>query len=253
MVATFDGASKRIILDSTSITASELWSAYVDWLDADSDNHRWGAALSQTGGDDLGGGLYIPVYIFLLNGWRVRPMESNHTLTITGNLFVDGGGDNPVVSTLGSYRVLTVLTVPVQAQAYDAGGGSAPTAAQVATAVRTELDAELDVINTFTFTSTNVNANVKAVDDSTAAAALLRKSLLTMRAGTVQAGSTATAILTDLTEATADIFKNRIISFYAGGVAVATGDVTGYNGATKTLTVSGLPVTPSAGDTFVVL
>ena len=129
MAATFDGASKRIILDSTSVTASELWSAYVDWLDSDSDNHKWGAALSQTGGDDLGGGLFIPVYIFLLNGWRVRPMESSHTLTLTGNLFVQGGGDNPVVSTLGNYRVLTVLTVPVQAQAYAAeGGGSSGTA-----------------------------------------------------------------------------------------------------------------------------
>lgn len=74
-----------------------------------------------------------------------------------------------------------------------------------------------------------------------------------MRAGTVQAGSTATSIITDLVESTADIFKNRIISFYSGGVAVATGDVTGYNGTTKTLAVSGLPVTPSAGDTFVVL
>lgn len=253
MVATFDGASKRIILDSTSVTASELWSAYVDWLDDDSDNHKWGAALSQTGGDDLGGGLYIPVYIFLLNGWRVRPMESNHTLTLTGNLFVEGGGDNPVVSTLGTYRVLTVLTVPVQAQAYDAGGGSAPTAAQVASAVRTELDAELDVLNTFTFTSTNVNANVKAVDDSTTAAAQLRKSLLTTRAGTVQSGSTATSIITDLTESTDDIFKNRLVTFYSGGAAVATGDITAYNGTTKRLTVSGLPVTPSAGDLFIVL
>lgn len=253
MAATFDGASKRIILDSTSITTSELWSAYVDWLDADSDNHKWGAALSQTGGDDLGGGLYIPVYIFLLNGWRVRPMESNHTLTITGNLFVDGGGATPLVATLGSYRVIAQFTVPVQAQAYDAGGGSAPTAAQVASAVRTELSPELDTIGDLTVTAGSVNANVKAVDDSTAAAALLRKSLLTMRAGTVQAGSTATAIITDLTEATADIFKNRIISFYSGGVAVATGDVTAYNGSSKTLTVSGLPVTPSAGDTFVVL
>ncbi len=253
MATTFDGSNKRIILDSTSVTASELWTAYVDWLDADSDNHRWGAAMSQTGGDDLGGGLYIPIYVFLLNGWRVRPMESNHTLTITGNLFVDGGGATPLVATLGSYRVIAQFTVPVQAQAYDAGGGSAPTASQVASAVRTELTPELDTIGDLTVTAGNVNANLKAVDDSTTAAGLLRRSLLTMRAGTVQAGSTATSIITDLAESTNNIFTNRIISFYAGGIAVATGDVTAYNGTTKTLTVSSLPVAPTAGDTFVIL
>ena len=120
---TFDGASKRVILNSTSVTASEIWSRYMDWLAADSNNAKWGLAMTQVGGDDLGGGLYIPIYVFLANGWRVRPMEANHQLTIVGNLFVAEGG-SPLVNTLGSYNVIAQYTVPVQAQAMATSGGS---------------------------------------------------------------------------------------------------------------------------------
>ena len=120
---TFDGANKRIILDSTSVTASEIWSRYMDWLAVDSQNAKWGLAMTQVGGDELGSGLYIPIYIFLQNGWRVRPMESSHQLMITGNLFVAEGG-SPLVNTLGNYNVIAQYTVPVQAQAMATSGGS---------------------------------------------------------------------------------------------------------------------------------
>ena len=120
---TFDGLNKRIILNSTSVTASEIWSRYMDWLGADSNNAKWGLAMTQIGGDDLGGGLYVPIYVFLQNGWRIRPMEANHQLTITGNLFVAEGG-SPLVNTLGNYNVIAQYTVPVQAQAMSTSGGS---------------------------------------------------------------------------------------------------------------------------------
>ena len=120
---TFDGANKRIILDSTSVTASEIWSRYMDWLGADSNNAKWGLAMTQIGGDDLGSGLYVPIYVFLQNGWRVRPMEANHQLMVTGNLFVAEGG-SPLVNTLGNYNVIAQYTVPVQAQAMATSGGS---------------------------------------------------------------------------------------------------------------------------------
>ena len=120
---TFDGANKRIILNSTSVTASEIWSRYMDWLAADSNNAKWGLAMTQIGGDDLGSGLFVPIYVFLQSGWRVRPMESSHQLMITGNLFVAEGG-SPLVNTLGNYNVIAQYTVPVQAQAMATSGGS---------------------------------------------------------------------------------------------------------------------------------
>ena len=103
MTIAFDPATKRIILDSDSVTATELYSRSADWL-ALSDNAKYGAVFRQVGGDDLGGGLSIPPYFFLQGAWRVRPMESSHNLTITGNLFVEGGG-MPVVPTLGTFQV----------------------------------------------------------------------------------------------------------------------------------------------------
>lgn len=139
MAITFDGETRRIILDSSSVSVNQIWTEWVDWLAQDTYNHRWPTALSQVGGDDLGGGLSIPIYIFLLNNWRVRPMESNHSLEITGNLFVEGGGV-PVVQTLGTYNVSAQYTVPVQAQGIVTSGSSGPTASEIATAVRLEMD-----------------------------------------------------------------------------------------------------------------
>lgn len=123
MPIAFDGATKRIVLDSASVSAAEIWSRWCDWHDG---NEQWPLAFRQVGGDALGGGLFIPPYFFLLNGWRVRPMEANHTLIITGNLFVEGGGV-PVVPTLGSYNVSVQYTVPVQAQGIATGGGLSAT------------------------------------------------------------------------------------------------------------------------------
>lgn len=137
MAITLDGANKRIILDSTNVSASQIWSAWVDWHGS---NTNWPLAFFQTGGNDLGGGLFIPPYFFLLNGWRVRPMEAHQLLIINGNLTVFGGGQ-PIVQTLGNYNVSVQYTVPVQAQAFSTSGSTGPTAAAVAEAVLTLLNA----------------------------------------------------------------------------------------------------------------
>jgi hypothetical protein len=133
MAYTIDPANKIIVLDSATVTAQSIYVAWADWMLV-SDNAKYLPAFGSAGGDALGGGLFVPPYYFLLNGWRVRPMESNHNLTITGNLFVDGGGV-PVVSTVGTYQVNVNYTVPVQAQGISTSGSTAPTAAEVAAAV----------------------------------------------------------------------------------------------------------------------
>ena len=138
MPIVIDPATTRLILDSASVTAQAVYVAWVDWV-ATSDNAKYLPAFSAVGGDALGGGLFIPPYYFLLNGWRVRPMEASHTLDLVGNLFVDGGGD-PVVSTLGDFRVLVKNTVPVQAQGIATSGSTGPTAAQIAAEVLASLN-----------------------------------------------------------------------------------------------------------------
>ena len=154
MAITLDGSAKRIILDSASVSAARIWSAWVDWHEA---NQQWPLAFQLVGGNALGGGLFIPPYFFLLNGWRVRPMESSHNLTITGNLFVDGGGV-PVVSTLGTYQVNVNYTVPVQAQGIATSGSTGPTASEIAAAVRADIAAELARIDA------NVSSRATAAD-----------------------------------------------------------------------------------------
>ena len=122
MAITFDPIVKRIVLDRTNVSATELYSRWCDWASID-DNVKWGQVFRQVGGDELGSNLYIPPYFFLQGQWRIRPMESDHTLVITGNLFVEGGGI-PVVRTLGPYQVNVNYTVPVQAQAMATSGSS---------------------------------------------------------------------------------------------------------------------------------
>ena len=151
MAITFDGANKRIILDSASVSAATIWSRWADWH---ASNTEWPLAFRQVGGDDLGGGLSIPPYYFLQSGWRVRPMESSHNLTIAGNLFVEGGGV-PVVSTLGTYQVNVNYTVPVQAQGISTSGSSGPSAADIAAAILaaaqiTPIHADVKKINAVT-------------------------------------------------------------------------------------------------------
>lgn len=154
MTITLNGAAKRIILDSASVSAAQIWSAWVDWHEA---NQQWPLAFQLVGGNALGGGLFIPPYFFLMNGWRVRPMEASHNLTITGNLFVDGGGV-PVVGTLGTYQVNVNYTVPVQAQGIATSGSTGPTASEIAAAVRADIAAELARIDA------NVSSRATAAD-----------------------------------------------------------------------------------------
>lgn len=133
MAITFDPAAKRIIMDSTSVTMSEIWSRWIDWV-ATSDNAKYLPALSQEGGSLLQTSIYSPIYFFLENGWFIRPMEANHKLVIDGFVYVRGGGD-PVVNTLGAYNVSVQYTVAMQAQAVATGGSSGPSANQIAAAV----------------------------------------------------------------------------------------------------------------------
>ena len=154
MAITLDGSTKRILLDSASVSAAQIWSAWVDWHES---NQQWPLAFQLVGGNALGGGLFIPPYFFLLNGWRVRPMEASHNLTITGNLFVDGGGV-PVVGTLGTYQVNANYTVPVQAQGIATSGSTGPTASEIAAAVRADIAAELARIDA------NVSSRATAAD-----------------------------------------------------------------------------------------
>lgn len=124
MAISFSGADKLITLSSgtTSLSVKDLWSRWVDWLSV-GDNSKYQAAFDTVGGNeiDASSGTSIPIYLFMKNGWKIRPQEASHTLNVyDGILLVDGGGD-PFVDPLGDYTVRINYQQPVQA--ITAGGG----------------------------------------------------------------------------------------------------------------------------------
>jgi hypothetical protein len=125
MAYTFDGVAKTITLTAqTTMSVRDVYSRWVDWV-ITSDNTKFLPAFATLGGDsiDPGTGTSVPIYAFLINGWRIRPQESSHTLTVNdGILLVQGGGD-PFLSTLGNYNVRVNYQQPVQAITVSTGGG----------------------------------------------------------------------------------------------------------------------------------
>jgi hypothetical protein len=121
MAIVFDPAAKIISLDTFSVSASEIWSRWVDWVVLE-DNSKYPIAFSQ-----LGGVAPVSLYLFLENGWKVRPQEADGQTTISGNLLVQGGG-NPFVSTIGSFSSQVTIEAPLAAQAIEVNLGSGVTA-----------------------------------------------------------------------------------------------------------------------------
>jgi len=120
MAITFDPVNKIIQLDTFSVSASVIWSRWIDWI-AISDNIKYLPAFSQ-----LGGVAPVALYIYLENGWLVRPQEATGITTIFGNLLVQGGG-SPIAPTLGTFQTLVNLETPVSAQAIEVNTGSGVT------------------------------------------------------------------------------------------------------------------------------
>lgn len=124
---TFNGVTKTITLSTgtTSLSVRDLWSRWVDWF-LTGDNSKYLPAFQQVGGDDIDptAGTSIPIYAFLMNGWKLKPQEANHTLNVSdGILLVNGGGD-PFSNTSGAYTVRINYQQPVQAITVNTGGGA---------------------------------------------------------------------------------------------------------------------------------
>lgn len=132
MPVTFNGPAKLIVCDpgTTSLDVRDTYSRWKDWALT---NSQFEPAFGVVGGEPTTPGNSVAPYFFLLNGWRVRPQEADHTLNVTGSLLVEGGGD-PIIPTVGTYRVLVVSAVPVRAEAVATGGAGADPSA-IATAV----------------------------------------------------------------------------------------------------------------------
>lgn len=159
----FDGISKTITLTAgtTVVSVRDVWSRWIDWF-LTSDNSKYLPAFTNVGGDDIDAsqGTKIPIYSFLMNGWKIKPQEANHTLTINdGILLVNGGGD-PFLNTIGAYTVRINYQQPVQAISFSTGGGGGLTVEQDVKLTELHKLQGLDVNNPATTTQ-----NAITVDD----------------------------------------------------------------------------------------
>lgn len=125
MAITFDPIAKVIQLDTYTVSERQIWTAFVDWS-VEGDNLKYGVGMTQ-----LGGEAPVALYIFLAEGWRVRPLSQAGITTITGNLLTTDN-DSPIQQAVGAVQVN--LETPVQAVAIEVGGSTSGglTAAQSA-------------------------------------------------------------------------------------------------------------------------
>lgn len=106
----FDVNAKRIIINNgvTQLdTQIDLYSdSKEDWK-SDTELNKFTFPFRVVGGDPLGGGVNAGAYFFLRNdlGWRIRPQEADHELTIDGNLFAEDSALPIFVPTLGDFTV----------------------------------------------------------------------------------------------------------------------------------------------------
>ncbi len=124
MALVFNGATKRIQLDTSTQSVRDLWSRWVDWV-LTGDNSKYLTAMRYVGADDIdvAEGTKIPVYLYLMNGWKINLVEADGTTRITdGILLVDGGG-NPFAPTVGDFNTQVLYQQPVQAISFATGGG----------------------------------------------------------------------------------------------------------------------------------
>jgi hypothetical protein len=150
----FDGTTLRIILepsDGDTVEAIDgIYSRWKDWVLND-DGSKYAEAFTESfGGNALGGGKQAGNYVFLNTaaGWKIRPREAAHELTIAGNIYPDIAGASMFAPTLGTYQIQINLERSSLTQIV--GGGfesqvqSAMTAQGYTTARAAFLD-ELDV------------------------------------------------------------------------------------------------------------
>lgn len=104
---TYDAPNRLFILNSGVVdfdVVVDLYSdAKEDWM-TDMTLNKFKFPLLAIGGQAIGGGRIISPYIMIRYGWKVRPQEADHTLTVAGNLITDDES-SPFASVLGDYQV----------------------------------------------------------------------------------------------------------------------------------------------------
>jgi hypothetical protein len=156
----------------------------------------------------------------------------------------------------------TAINSSVQANSIQIGVNSlyarvgAPIGASLSvdvSSVQIQVNSIYSQTNKLTFGGANrLLSDMTAVNSDATAASNLANGALGLVVSTCAAGSTTTSIVTNLTEATNGHYNGRVITFLTGALADQSTNITAYDGATKTLTVTALTEAPADTDKFVI-
>lgn len=123
---TFDGQNRIISLDLgvVELEVIDMYSRWKEWVSI-GENAKFSNAFSVIGGEPINtdGSQVISPYFFFINGWKLRPQEANHQLTINGNL-LSLDGTQPTIPTLGGYEVFVRTILSVNSTSISTGVGS---------------------------------------------------------------------------------------------------------------------------------
>jgi len=241
----FDGSTKVITITYMPTASGtveldaevDFYSDWKEWVIA-SDNIKYLEAVQTVAGDPISSDQYISPYFFLINGWRIRPYEQTHQMIINGNLFVEGGEDNPFIPTIGAYNVMVRLNTTVNAvtTVISASGGGAS-----ADDIWNAQSAEHLFPGTMGYLVTQTANQVGELHSAQIVAT-----------GTVGAGSTTTKINTTSTKP--NDFYNGMYIMVIGVAGSVVRKIDLYVNAQGAFYVTdALPFVPAALDVFVIL
>lgn len=120
---TYDTTNKLFILNN-GVTSLDMKSEFYSWVKTDWKNNeilnKFRFPILAIGGQTVAAGQVISPYYQLLYGWKIRPQEADHILTILGNVITSDNSD-PFVSTVGTFNVRVKFVV--SSNSISAGSG----------------------------------------------------------------------------------------------------------------------------------
>jgi hypothetical protein len=146
---TFDFAAARIDVDAGTydVDVGDLYTA-IKLAQASAEGIINDRISSGSGLVALGPGVQVGLTVELLGSWQLRFPAGNYIARVAGGNLVGGPGGDPIAYTAG----VQALLIQSAASTVVTAGGSVPTAAQNAAAVRTELATELARVDVATST-----------------------------------------------------------------------------------------------------
>lgn len=157
---TFNSTTDLITMDAlaTTLDVKGMYKEWVAWA-LTGNNLGQSQAMYSVGGNDIDttAGSTIPVYVYLINGWQIKPDDADHKLVVSNGVVLTEDGSDPFTTSTG-YTVKICFQQPVNAigvtnqaslasAVWDASMASHTTAGSAGEKVGTILADKTDVLN----------------------------------------------------------------------------------------------------------